>query len=73
MAAAAASSIALKSREIGPGVEASLRPGDRVRWNGYVGRIRSVNGATAVVIEPDNKAFGRAITWRLNLDALTRC
>lgn len=72
MATTAPPSTALGSREIDPAVEARLRPGDRVRWNGYVGQIRAVNGATAVVLEPDNKLFGRPITWRLPLDALSR-
>jgi hypothetical protein len=42
-------------------------------WNGrYKGLVREVNGATAVILERDNKLFGRAVKWRLNLDVLTR-
>jgi hypothetical protein len=43
-----------------------------VTWNGYHGKVQSVNGATAVILERDNRAFGRPITWRLRLDALVR-
>jgi len=51
----------------------SIAPGDRVRWNDYVGRVETVNGETAVVVESNNRAFGRTIRWRIRLDALVRC
>jgi FKBP-type peptidyl-prolyl cis-trans isomerase 2 len=64
MAIAAASSVELKSRKIGPG--------DKVRWNGYEGRVAKVNGESAVVIEHNNRLFGRTVKWRLRLSALSR-
>ncbi len=51
---------------------ATIRVGDRVRWNDrYSGKVASVNGSSAVIIERDNRAFGRPIRWRLVLSALT--
>lgn len=46
--------------------------GDRVRFNDSVGRVLSVNGVTAVVVERNNRAFRKTVKWRLSLDALVR-
>jgi hypothetical protein len=54
---------------IAPG---DIAVGDRVRWNGYSGRVLTVDDNTAVVVEPGNLAFGRAVKWTLKIDALTR-
>jgi hypothetical protein len=51
----------------------SIAVGDAVAWNGcYAGRVEAVNGETAVVLEEDNRMFGRPTRWRLRLDALAR-
>jgi len=53
--------------------DATIAPGDLVRWNGrYEGCVTSLNGETAVVIEKNNLALGRTVTWRLALAALVR-
>jgi hypothetical protein len=51
---------------------AAIGVGDRVRWNGYRGRVLAVAGDTALVEEPNNLAFGRPVRWQLLLSSLTR-
>jgi hypothetical protein len=68
---AAEHSIEPKSHESHASAPRPIAPGDLVAWNGYRGRVRAVNGETAVVIERDNRLFGRTVTWHLRLNALT--